>query len=546
MLAISAGCLLACGSQTAVLDQDADGDPDSFTTPGGSTETASSSSTSTDTDTPSTSGPLCAPTAEWQTPHVLEGEEALLTISCAGQLQPAGLELSVHALPDEATVDLDTWTARWSTGPADAGRYEPLISVSDGAGGLPESVSAPLWVADDPSNPANVTIDPEIYTEEWGLPIFHITGSGFGSDYAPITLVFDGETYDAEAKIRGAASYSYPKSSYTLRFAADHELDASAWGIENRRDHLVLISQFDDNSYARQKLIYDLWAAMAEYWGEERLVPRTFFAVVYMNGAYHGLYLAIDRIGDEFVSDMGLSKEGNLYKAVSHDANFYLTNSGGGAKSTYHDGLEKKEGEPLSGEGAWDDIDALVAFTGGTDSSGFAEVADDWMRVDEYMDWWFLVHVSESADSAGKNSYHYNDPTQAMEFRYIPWDFNHSWGQDWRTLRVASSQYNDFRGTNAVFNHFFTDAALEEEMWERYRAMRADGPLHDEWATDVLDGYYALIDRSAERDWDAWGDQYSTYSGWSSRTDFTDHEGERDYLYAWIASRNAYLGSWYD
>jgi hypothetical protein len=84
----------------------------------------------------------------------------------------------------------------------------------------------------------------------------------------------------------------------------------------------VLTSTFDDNSYVRQKLSYDLWAALAASADRPRLAPRTFFAVVYLNAEYHGLYVAVDRIDDEFVEQMGLDGDGELFKAVEHTANW--------------------------------------------------------------------------------------------------------------------------------------------------------------------------------------------------------------------------------
>ena len=80
--------------------------------------------------------------------------------------------------------------------------------------------------------------------------------------------------------------------------------------------------------------------------GEQRLVPRTAFVVVYLDGEYHGLFTVIDRVDDEFIEEMGFDATGNLYKSVDHDANFALTNADGQPKLTLHDGWEKEEGEP--------------------------------------------------------------------------------------------------------------------------------------------------------------------------------------------------------
>ena len=55
--------------------------------------------------------------------------------------------------------------------------------------------------------------------------------------------------------------------------------------------------------------------------------------------------------------------------------------------------------------------------------------ADDWFSLDEFMDWFLLVHFSLAEDSAGKNAYLYNDPLSGR-FMYAPWDFNQAWGQN--------------------------------------------------------------------------------------------------------------------
>jgi len=56
-----------------------------------------------------------------------------------------------------------------------------------------------------------------------------------------------------------------------------------------------------------------------------------------------------------------------------------------------------------------------------------------------------------------------------------------------------------------------------------------------------LDEYYALIERSAQRDWDTWGPVYETYEGWADHRDdegdWTDFDGERAYVYQWVQDR---------
>jgi spore coat protein CotH len=212
-----------------------------------------------------------------------------------------------------------------------------------------------------------------------------------------------------QAKVRGATSAGYPKQSYTLKFD-DEELGVEEWGHKTR-GHMVLITTFDDASYLRQKLVYDLYRAMADHQGVQRLVPRTFFAVVYLNGVYQGLYVGCDRIDDELARHSGFADgEGNLYKAVSHDANLRLTGAGRGGRSpkrSLHAGYDKAEGPP----GDFSDLDRLVAAIGGASDADIAAGRagmPNGIDIAEFMDWYILVGYAAAGDSAGKNSYLYH------------------------------------------------------------------------------------------------------------------------------------------
>jgi spore coat protein CotH len=279
---------------------------------------------------------------------------------------------------------------------------------------------------------------------------------------------------------------------------------------------------------------------MAGFWEVERLTPRSFFTVVYFDGVYQGLFMALDRIDNEFLEHQGFDPESSLYKAVHHDANFFLTDAGGDPKDTLHDGFEKKEGEP---EDDYSDLDALVAFTGHADAAGLVHGASEHLDLAEFMDWFLLVHYCLGEDSAGKNAYLARTPKSSV-FRYAPWDFNHAWGQDWRTLRASSSSRNFHTGYNRVFWAIQELEATDAELWERYRLMaQPGGPFDPDWLRATVDAYFELIEPSAVRDWERWGADYSSYSGWAddrdSEDDWQDYQGEKAYLYQWLDERAA-------
>ncbi len=490
------------------------------------------------TDDPVSSPERCQPRATIQGADHTEGDLVTIAVDCASGADRAGFVPSITHASHAFAMDPSSWTATLQTDTADAGPVELIFSVA--GSDIPETIRTELWIADAWLAAENEPVDPATYTREYGLPVLHVFSDAPLSDvYSTGEAWFDGSHYDIEVKWRGAASLGYPKHSFTVKFPDPDEnhLDASEWGLNNK-DHLVLITTFDDNSYVRQKLVYDIWSDMADFWEVDRLTPRTFFAVMYLDGRYHGLFTAADHVDNQFMDQMGLNRAGNLYKSVNHDANFRRTNAGGANKATLHDGFEKKEGTPDD----WSDLDALVAFAADSDTQTFWDQADTWIRVDEFMDWFLFVHFTASDDSAGKNAYLYNDEL-APEFRYAPWDFNHTLGQNWYTARVGPDSYNDFRWNNQIFVHFQDQAEANAELWDRFDQMRAEGgPLHLDNLLELTDESFAAVDAGAKKDWFFWGESYRNYTwgggGRSGDTDWTDYYGERAYLYQWLADRD--------
>ena len=451
-----------------------------------------------------------------------EGELLTLQAECASGAPP-----SVAGLPEGA--DFDEGELRWRPGPDQAGEYTLVFSGAS-ASGPPETWPVQVHVADGWDEGDNDPVDPLTYQQEYGLPVLHVQPQGSVSDtYTEATVSFEGRQYPgASIKARGAASLGYPKNSFTLEFDAEDQLELSGHGLGNKR-HLVLITTFDDNSYVRQELAYGLWADITAHFGAERMVVRTFPVVLYLDDQYFGLYTAADHVDDELLGQMGLDREGDLFKAVNHDANFFATRYGGSPKGSLHDGYEVKEGD------SWERLDALVGFTSAASDNQILNQGGQWFDVEEMMDWLLFVMFSAADDSAGKNSYLAFDAPSGL-MRFAPWDFNHCWGQDWRTLRVGSGHDNRFQSYNRLFQAF--QAAAPDTLQDRWDSLVQDGPFAQEALRERVAALYEPIHPSAARDWERWGSSYRSYGGWSGlRNDWTDYEGEREYLEQWVDER---------
>lgn len=537
------GLLHACTAPTdpdkaATADSAASADSDSARPDSGHTgetdahsgETGETAETA-DTGETGAPGPDCALSTSDDT-HIDEGELLDVGFLCGGALRE-DLELTLTGIPTGAAWDPNTWSLTWVPGLGDAGRFTVHLSASNGA-----TLDQDLWVSDAFFLDDNEPVDPETYTLEDGLPVFHLDVAGsINNTYdTPATLVYRGHTYRIEAQYRGASSYYYPQKSFTLKFDEDDKFDDDDFGWGKAED-LILLTTFDDNSYLRNALTYWLWGEL----DPDNMTPRTFPAVLYLEGEFWGVYQVIERVDEEFYEHRGLSHYGDMYMGIDHNANFYATSVYGSAKSTLYDGYEKRIGHPEDGEdGAYDPVAALVEWAATSTDGEFRSELDDVLVADEIYDWFILVTFAGGWDSGGKNQLIYHDPESDGPWRFVPWDFNASWGQQWETSRVTAETWDDFTWTNNLFYRSLNDTLLAHALWSRYRAA-LEGPLRPEVLTAQIDAWHADLEPAAARSWRLWESQYHSYSGWASSRaaagDFTTPDEEFLYLSAWVEAR---------
>lgn len=470
---------------------------------------------------PTVSGGVCT-LARSGSPYTTEGEGLSVAWACA---EDAAAALVLADVPSGASFEGNTLS--WTPGLDQAGRYDLRFSTE--IAGLGATAEGTVWVADAWADPDNVEVDPLAYSDELGVPVLNLEvppGTNYTTD-TPASLYWQGHEYSVGVQYRGASSASYPKHSFAIAFDAADEFDAPGW---HKRRNLNITSTFDDNSYLRQKTCYDMWTALSD----THPVFQTMMVALYLNNQYEGLQLITDHIDGEWEQDNGFSEDGNLYKAVDHSANLD-TRYNGSRKSSLHQGYEKKSGDPDD----WSDLDELVTFVSESDDATFAAELDSVLSRDDFMGWWVFVRFVDAGDSGGKNSYLYHDPADPNGiWRYTPWDFNHSLGQDWQTIRVDANDSYDYSGNNTFFERALEDPDLAADLHARMRAA-LDGPFHKDAVLAQLDADYAQVDAEARRDWQKWKPQYDEYWGW--RGDLESYDGEVEYLRQWVSDRWDYM-----
>ncbi|MCP5067488.1 MAG: hypothetical protein GY946_13065 [bacterium] len=466
-----------------------------------------------------------------------------MPVTCRTGLAHDGHAFVVEGLPSGAIYDAATATVTWTPALDQGANYQLTVTSTphDEAGVIDIGV---LDRFDDPDNVPPV--DPTTYRYEYDLPVLHLEPSpDINSDaHLPATITFLGHRYAAEAKLRGAFSLNFPKNSYTLKYTSIDPLMAPdhGGGFVGKRK-MVLTSTFDDNSYVRQRMAYEMWNEL----DEEHIQIQIFSGVVFIDGEYWGLYTFGDHVDAHLMQAHGLWKDGNLFKARTHDANFREEAHEGGQKQTLHDGLTKEEGFPIQGQpGDFDDLDELVDFVANAPSDTFLDEIDQRIDRRDYENWWIFVTLIQAHDSAGKNSYHYHDPSGSSgPWRYVPWDFNESCGQTWLTLRDGFElDPEEYVWANELFQRFLDEPSIGVPMKARY-AEALQSVYQVDRILEKFDAMAAEVHMSALRDEQRWRQEYRSFDRWNPRNDFLDHEGEIAYVRAWIENRWAYAEGLY-
>jgi spore coat protein H len=479
----------------------------------------------------------CSPTGQG-TQWVREGDRVEVQVGCATGLGLSGQAFAVRGLPRGATYDPAHGVLRWQPALDQAASYRIDVEAVD----LGEQGSLEIGVVDRWDDPNNVSVDPFAYTQEYGLPVLHLFTSPElnAEDHTAATVIYQGREYPgAQAKHRGATSLSYPKKSFTLKFESDDRLSAEEVGLNDER-RIVLTSTFDDDSHLRQRLAYTLWNRTSG----ENIDIQAFNAVLFLDNQYHGIYVISDHVDDDLVADHGLWKDGNLYKARLHDANFALTTRNGNPKNELHQGYTKEEGTPAHGApDAYADLDELIEWVATSSDEEFVKSFDQRLSRSDFEAWWIFVSLIQADDSAGKNSYLYHDPRPESEtplWRYVPWDFNASFGQDWRARHVgAGALPEDYQSRNRLFERMLANSELREPLLARYERL-LQGNLQLDDVLELVDRWGSQLEHAASRDQQLWGAAIEAYRGGGGQP--AAPEQEVAYLRAWISERWSFLG----
>lgn len=170
--------------------------------------------------------------------------------------------------------------------------------------GLPSASSAPGYAYRLFDRGRVHTVD--LRVEDWGQFVAEAPAEA----YVPCTAVIDGEEfYQVGLRAKGNNSLrlteEYGLSRYSLKLEFDHYVDG---GNYHGLDKFSLDASFQDNSYLKTCLVYDMMAFM------EVPAPLCSYTWVTVNGQPWGLFLAIEEPEEAFARRNFGPDHGQLYK----------------------------------------------------------------------------------------------------------------------------------------------------------------------------------------------------------------------------------------
>ena len=232
---------------------------------------------------------------------------------------------------------------------------------------------------------------------------------------------FLGQCGEVGIELHGGLARKFDKKSFKMKFNREGRFSLDPFAEPPAPDpigfkQLIFKAHWVDPTLMRDRLTHHFTRAAGG------LAPRVTHSNLVLNGKYHGVYALTESILKDFFQRMELPAEGNLYKAVNHNANL------------------KKKGNPLAGyekkmnpDGDSDDLaellDVISSAPSGCDE--FTDAVGAVIDLDLYQAFTLANALTNNQDAFTKNYYLYHEGDGSLPFLIVNWDADATWGISW-------------------------------------------------------------------------------------------------------------------
>ena len=379
-----------------------------------------------------------------------------------------------------------------------------------------------------------------------------------------------GNIYDGNAgiEIRGTYSASLPQKPYGFetRDSLGNNLNVPILNLKEENDW-VLLANYNDKTFMRNTLAFDLFAKMGHY------QPCTRICEVVVNNEYQGIYILTEKIKQD-------KNRVNISKLTSADTSGNDVTGGYIIKIDYDDGtgndgwqgnypaIDRTSSRPyfVFHYPKPDEIENkqkqyIQSYIGRIDSvlrsSKWLDPAEGYrkyLNVSAFIDYFIVSEISRNVDAYKKSAYFYKDRDD-KDGRLQPgpvWDFDWAWkninecmvdgidGSGWTYL--ISSVCRSRPVPPGWMVKLLDDPSFANELRTRYNQLRKT-ILSEEYFNHYIDSVSALVNEAQVRHYQKW-----PILGKNVGTPEVDeqpqtYEGEIEKFKNWISIRIHWLDS---
>lgn len=216
-------------------------------------------------------------------------------------------------------------------------------------------------------------------------------------------------------KCRGGFSSKYLKHSYSLELNSKIRI-----GSLRKDDDFILNANYIDKTFMRHKICFDLFREMNP---QKNLAAECAYANLSINGDFKGLYVVMEEIN---ASLLKLDKSDTLAMLFKDPPVFEI-----GRLPVPQDSLNyyQQKYPKLNISDKTYYIEQFRDFLFNSGDTEFAHHIEEWVDIENVLDWHLMLLLSNNSDGIMKNFYLYKVDSKTP-FRFAIWDYDHCFGRD--------------------------------------------------------------------------------------------------------------------
>ncbi len=228
-------------------------------------------------------------------------------------------------------------------------------------------------------------------------------------------------------RLRGNTSRFSAKKSFKVSFNT-FESGRKYHGLEK----MNLNGEHNDPSIARSKTCWDMLRSL------DIPAPRSNHIEIYINQNYHGLYINVEHIDEEFVDSRFNNQDGNLFKCLwpadlvylGNDPDLYKYDQGGRRAYALKTNTWQDD---------YTDLANFIDILNNTPIAGLKCALEPVFNVEDYLKMMAFDVMTSNWDGYifNKNNFYLYHNTETGQFEYIVYDPDNTFGIDWFGINWA-------------------------------------------------------------------------------------------------------------